>query len=113
MASVALALAIVGCGERPNEAQARRAADKIWNTRCLNCHGRHGAGDGPQARLLATKPRQLNDYAWQGTVTDQHLRLVIVEGGQSVGKSPLMAPNPDLASKPEVVDALVAHIRGL
>ncbi len=110
---VSLTVAAIGCGGAPGPAQARAEAQKIWDGRCLNCHGRNGAGDGPQARLLDTKPRQLNDYQWQATVTDAHLRQVIVEGGQVVGKSPLMAANPDLASKPEVVDALVAHIRSL
>jgi hypothetical protein len=38
---------------------------------------------------------------------------VILEGGQAVGSSPLMAANPDLRSKPEVVDALVRYIRDL
>ena len=107
-------VAMVGaCNRPPGRAAARREAATIWDTRCLNCHGRTGAGDGPQARLLATPPRQLNSVAWQQTVTDAHLRIVIVQGGQAVGMSSVMAPNPDLSGKPEVVDALVARIRGL
>jgi hypothetical protein len=34
-------------------------------------------------------------------------------GGAAVGRSPTMPGNPDLMSKPEVVRALVAHVRGL
>ena len=32
-------------------------------------------------------------------------------GGQSVGLSPMMAPNPDLKDKPEVVKGLVQLVR--
>ena len=38
---------------------------------------------------------------------------MIVEGGQAVGLSMLMTANPDLASKPDVVQALRAHVRSL
>lgn len=34
-------------------------------------------------------------------------------GGAAVGRSPSMPGNPDLMSKPEVVAALVAHVRSL
>ena len=104
---------VAGCGKPPSSAEARRVAYKVWEARCLNCHGRSGAGDGPQARLLDTQPRRLNDHAWQTSVTDEHIRTVIVRGGQEVGLSPLMTANPDLADKPEVVTALIARIRGL
>jgi len=110
---LALALGPAACRSPPASVEARRLADKIWDARCLNCHGRSGAGDGPQARLLDTKPRRLNDHAWQRSVTDEYIATVIVKGGQEVGMSPLMSPNPDLADKPEVVRALVARIRGL
>ena len=50
---------------------------------------------------------------WQGRVTDQHIENIIVFGGQSVGKSAAMPPNPDLDGKPNVVKALRAHIRSL
>lgn len=104
---------VVACGKGPDQAAARKQAFEIWTDRCANCHGMRGAADGPQARLLDPPPRKLNDRAWQSTVTDEHLRKVIVDGGQSVGKSPLMAANPDLSGKPEVLDALVAYVRTL
>jgi hypothetical protein len=37
---------------------------------------------------------------------------VILKGGGAVGKSPLMPSNPDLESKPAVVDELVKIVRG-
>lgn len=115
---VALALALassVACGERasPQDPAVRAEAQRIWQERCTNCHGPTGQGDGPQARHLAVKPRRLRDPAWQPTVTDEHLRTVILEGGPAVNLHPLMPPNPDLREKPAVLDALVEHVRGL
>jgi hypothetical protein len=81
--------------------------------RCSTCHGPQGAGDGPGAAGLEPKPRDFRDPAWQASVTDDHLRRIIVLGGPAVGKSPLMPPNPDLAGKDDVVGALVARIRSL
>lgn len=86
-------------------------ARKVFSTKCVVCHGDHGAGDGPGAAALNPKPRAFADAAWQASVTDEHIKKTIVEGGAAVGKSPGMAPNPDLADKPEVVTALVKIVR--
>jgi mono/diheme cytochrome c family protein len=86
-------------------------AEQIFTTRCSVCHGASGKGDGAGAAALNPKPRDYTDGAWQKSVTDDTLMKVIVEGGQSIGKSPLMAPSPDLKDKPEVVKALVAKVR--
>ncbi|MBI4817927.1 MAG: c-type cytochrome [Deltaproteobacteria bacterium] len=88
-------------------------ADMIFNTRCATCHGPQGKGDGAAAAALNPKPRSFADAEWQKTVTDEHIGTVIVKGGAAAGKSPLMAPNPDLEAKPEVVKALVARVRKL
>jgi hypothetical protein len=53
------------------------------------------------------------DPSWQTSVTDEHLEKIVMYGGAAVGKSPTMPGNPDLMAKPEVVKALVAHVRGL
>jgi len=92
---------------------ATRKADLIFSTRCATCHGPGGAGDGPGSVALDPKPRDFRDATWQASVSDDHLRTIILEGGGAVGKSPLMPPNPDLVGQPEVVTALVEHVRGL
>jgi hypothetical protein len=94
-------------------AAAMAEAETIWNERGSNCHGRTGLGNGPGAAILAVKPRALVDSGWQSSVTDEHIATVIVDGGQAVGLSPLMAANPDLRTKPEVVEALVVLVRNL
>jgi mono/diheme cytochrome c family protein len=99
--------------EAAGASDAVRKADLIFSTRCATCHGPTGSGDGPGSVALDPKPRDFHDAAWQAQVSDEHLRKIIVEGGGAVGKSPLMLPNPDLVDQPEVVTALVLHVRSL
>ena len=87
-------------------------ANQIFMARCSTCHGMDGQGDGPASAALNPRPRNFHLADWQKSVTDAQLAKIIAEGGPSVGKSPLMPPNPDLVNKPGVVAALVAKIRG-
>lgn len=90
---------------------ARQEAEEIFKTRCAACHGATGAGDGVAAAGLNPKPRNYGDMTWQASVTDAQIEKVILEGGQSIGKSPLMVANPDLATKPATVAALREKVR--
>jgi mono/diheme cytochrome c family protein len=92
---------------------ARAAAQEIFATRCFTCHGVNGAGNGPASAGLTPPPRDFQDPAWQASVTDEHIRQIIQYGGAAVGKSAAMPANPDLTGKPEVVEALLAHVRSL
>jgi mono/diheme cytochrome c family protein len=92
-------------------ADPAREARALFKTKCVVCHGDHGAGDGPGAAALVPKPRAFADAEWQASATDEHIRKIILEGGPAVGKSPAMPPNPDLMGKDEVVAALVKVIR--
>ena len=94
-------------------AAAVAEGDQIWTTRCSLCHGAGGKGDGPASAPLNPKPRDLTDKKWQTSVDDAHIELVIVKGGTAVKLSPMMAANPDLESKPDVVRALRAKVRSL
>ena len=87
-------------------------ADTVFSTRCATCHGFQGRGDGPGAQALKPRPRDYTNVAWQKSVTDAQIKKTIIEGGAAVGKSSLMAPNADLAEKPEVLEGLIAIIRG-
>lgn len=86
-------------------------AKQIFQTRCTVCHGADGKGDGPGAAALNPKPRDYTNQEWQKSVTDEHLHETIVKGGQAMGLSAGMPPNPDLADKPQVVDELVKIVR--
>jgi len=97
----------------PPAAAAAAEAKQIFATRCVTCHGPSGAGDGPGSAALDPKPRNFSDAAWQQSVTDEHIEKIVMYGGAAVGRSPTMPGNPDLMSKPEVVRALAAYVRGL
>ncbi len=99
-------------GAEPS-ATAVAEAEQIFSTRCFTCHGAGGAGDGPASAGLTPPPRNFQDPVWQASVSDEHIDQIIQYGGAAVGRSPTMPGNPDLMSKPEVVAALRAHIRGL
>jgi len=87
-------------------------AGEVFASRCSTCHGPRGAGDGPASAGLTPPPRNFQDKAWQGEVSDEHLERIIAYGGGAVGRSPAMPPNPDLADKP-VLKGLRQHIRAL
>ncbi|HEX4517227.1 MAG TPA: c-type cytochrome [Polyangiaceae bacterium] len=87
-------------------------AKDIADSRCAMCHGKSGKGDGPNGMTLSPKPQDLSTKDWQKSVSDAQVRSVILKGGGAVGKSPLMPSNPDLESKPAVVDELVKIVRG-
>ena len=92
-------------------AAPKETAQEVYNTRCVPCHGPNGVGDGPASAALTPKPRDYTDAAWQKTVTDDQLKKTILYGGAAVGKSATMPSQPDLESKPEVLDGLVKIIR--
>jgi mono/diheme cytochrome c family protein len=91
----------------------RQEAKDVFAARCTACHGPDGKGDGPASGALTPPPRNFHDAAWQGEVTDAHIEKIIALGGDAVGKSLSMPPNPDLAKRPRVVKALREQIRGL
>ncbi|MEW6268007.1 MAG: cytochrome c [Thermodesulfobacteriota bacterium] len=97
--------------EAPATAGAQAEARELWASTCVSCHGPSGAGDGLAAVGLPAKPASFTDAAWQKRISDAEIERAIVGGGAAVGKSPLMPANPALASKPEVVAALLGLIR--
>lgn len=81
--------------------------------RCAMCHGDAGRGDGPAGKALTPQPRNFTDRGWQTSVTDQHIEKVILNGGPSVGKSPLMPAHGDLANNPALLKGMRALVREL
>lgn len=104
---------IFACKGNGGDADATAEANKVWQERCVTCHGPDGSGNGPGAAALAVKPRSFRDPNWQASVDNQRIAKVIVEGGASVGLNEAMAPNPDLKDKPAVVEQLVKKVRSL
>ncbi|MGB5812979.1 MAG: cytochrome c [Polyangiales bacterium] len=97
----------------PTEGDVTAEAAQIFEERCAVCHGMSGDGKGEGSAALDPKPRNFTSPDWQSSVTDEHIRKIIVYGGAGVGKSPSMPANPDLDAKPAVVNELVVYIRDL
>jgi hypothetical protein len=64
-----------------------------WASKCVQCHGRVGRGDGPQSPML--RPRDLTDPVWQASVTDEHIKSVIQKGQGKMPAFPI--PEPTLS----------------
>ncbi len=92
---------------------ARTTAASLFGDRCAVCHGPNGDGKGPGAENLNPKPQDFRSRKWQRSVSDEKIAKAIVYGGPAVGLSSSMAANPDLEAQPNVVAALVEHIRSL
>lgn len=86
--------------ERSENPRAR-AAMALWNVSCAACHGRTGAGDGPQAppELLS-----LLEPEWQEAKSDEDIARVIAQGRG------MMPPFGDTI-QPQGIAALVELIR--
>lgn len=90
---------------------ASEEARSTFKTVCAVCHGENGKGDGIAAASLNPKPRDYTDKVWQRSVTDEHIREIILRGGAALGKSPLMPAQPQLAARPQIVDELAKIVR--
>jgi cytochrome c553 len=100
-----------GPRNKPSAGGIPEKAQQMFATVCATCHGADGTGNGPASETLNPKPRNYTDAAWQASVTDDDIKNIIVNGGQAVGKSPMMPGNPQLKDDPETLDGLVKIIR--
>ncbi|WP_456427313.1 c-type cytochrome [Rhodocaloribacter sp.] len=55
-------------------------AAKLYASYCATCHGNEGRGNGPVAKALQPKPRNLVDPEFQKARSDEELFEVILEG---------------------------------
>jgi len=94
------------------KAPPSQGARNYFEQTCALCHGLEGAGNGPMAAQLNPKPRNYTDPNWQASITDDEIKQIIVVGGQAVGKSNSMPPNPGLKGNAAMLDGLVKIIRG-
>lgn len=115
-----VALALGGCRKSAAEnpwagisGPAREKARRFYEARCESCHGKTGAGDGPEAHKSNPRPRSFHVEGWQRSVSNAQIEKSIVGGGAAIGKSVVMPPNPDLADRPALVRAMRAYVRHL
>jgi cytochrome c553 len=96
----------------PSKQGPSEAATSYFAQTCALCHGMDGTGTGPMAAQLNPKPRNYTDPNWQASIKDAEIKEIIVVGGQGVGKSNQMPPNPGLKGNAPMLDGLVKIIRG-
>jgi mono/diheme cytochrome c family protein len=56
------------------------AAREIYGTKCSDCHGEKGKGDGSDAMMYDPPPSDLTDAAKMGKLTDGEIFYQITEG---------------------------------
>jgi mono/diheme cytochrome c family protein len=54
--------------------------ERVYQERCVLCHGPQGKGDGPGAAALNPKPRNHTDHTYMGSRTDEQLLEMIRNG---------------------------------
>ncbi len=62
-----------------SNAKVLKAGAKLFALQCLTCHGESGKGDGPNAKFLEKRPKDLTDPAVQAQ-TDGELFWKITNG---------------------------------
>ena len=98
-----LALAPAGAAE----------AEKVFKFYCAQCHGLGGKGDGPNVtKDFPVSPRNFTTATEMDKLSDADLKNVIMDGGPSVSKSPMMPPWGKTLTA-EQVDGLIKHLRAL
>jgi mono/diheme cytochrome c family protein len=56
------------------------AARAIYMDKCANCHGKEGAGDGPEADMYTPAPAALNDAKMMTEMSDGEIYYKITTG---------------------------------
>jgi mono/diheme cytochrome c family protein len=79
---------------------------------CSTCHGATGKGDGAAGAALNPKPKDLSDKAFNVSLKQDYLVRIIKEGGQAMGKSPIM-PKFGGTLKDDQIQDVIAFIRSL
>jgi len=78
---------------------------------CSQCHGLTGKGDGPNVtKDFPVSPRNFTDAAEMSKLSDADLLNVIMDGGPSVSKSPMMPPWGTTINEGDVAQ-LIEHLR--
>ncbi len=97
-----------------NTAPASAAdTETVYNFYCAQCHGLTGKGDGPNVtKDFPVSPRNFTDAAEMNKLSDADMKNVILDGGPSVSKSPMMPPWAKTLTDEEA-DGLVQYLRVL
>ena len=92
---------------------AASESEKVYKFYCAQCHGLTGKGDGPNVtKDFPVSPRNFTNAKEMNKLSDADMKNVIMDGGPSASKSPMMPPWGKTLTA-EQVDGLVKHLRVL
>ena len=111
MAILSTALIVFGLlGANPVQAAETEQLFKFY---CAQCHGLEGKGDGPNVgKEFPVDPRNFTTSDEMEKLSDADIKNVILDGGPSMSKSPMMPPWGKTLTE-EDVDGLVKYLRKL
>ena len=111
MAILSTALIVFGLlGANPVQAAETEQLFKFY---CAQCHGLEGKGDGPNIdKEFPVDPRNFTESEEMEKLSDADIKNVILDGGPSMSKSPMMPPWGKTLTE-EDVDGLVKYLRKL
>jgi len=108
IAAATIAVAAGGALAKGDPARGKATFEQI----CAPCHGATGKGDGPASSALNPKPRNFTDTQYMSGLTDDYIMKIVKQGGQAVGKSPMM-PAMGATLKEADIENVIAYVRSL
>ncbi len=90
------------------QAEPTREGDRVFQKNCARCHGAQADGDTAIAKVVKPPPPNLR----RSSLSDAQIKQIVVQGGEGVGRSPIM-PNWGFQLSTEEIDAVVAYVIGL
>ncbi|MDP6257938.1 MAG: c-type cytochrome [Rhodospirillales bacterium] len=88
-------------------------AEETFKFYCAQCHGLEGKGKGPNVtKDFPVTPRDFTNAKEMSKLSDNYIRGIIMDGGPSQSKSPLMPPWSKTILDVDV-NGLIKHLRGL
>jgi len=80
----------------------------VYANYCVTCHGINADGNGRAARLHNPRPANLR----ASDKNDEYIRLIVMRGGEAIGRSPKMPPWGEELTDEQVND-VVAFVRSV
>ena len=114
MIKITLLAAVFGLVGLMNTETAKAAgAAETFKFYCAQCHGLEGKGKGPNVtKDFPVTPRDFSNAKEMSKLSDDYIRGIVMDGGPSQRKSPLMPPWGKTISEADV-NGLIKHLRGI
>ena len=111
---ISLLAAVFGLAWLINGQTATAAgAEETFKFYCAQCHGLEGKGKGPNVtKDFPVTPRDFTNAKEMSKLSDNYIRGIVMDGGPSQSKSPLMPPWGKTILDVDV-NGLIKHLRGL